>query len=156
MGSHPLVNRFLKAVFNARPCVPRYQSVWDSSLVLRYLKILSTLESLSLKELTLKLVMLIALVTGQKCQSIHLMDLGSMHKNADHCNFVVRDFVKQSEPGRKQPELILPVFKEDYRICVYFVLTEYIKRTLPHGGGVTRLFLSFVKPFQEVMFCKFE
>ena len=26
MGSHASVNRFLKAMFNARPCVPRYQS----------------------------------------------------------------------------------------------------------------------------------
>ena len=150
VGSHPLVNRFLEAVFNARPCVSRYQSVWDPSLVLGYLKTLSPLVSLSLKELTLRLVMLIALVTGQRRQSIHLMDLGSMHKNADHYNFIVRDLVKQSAPGRKQPELILPVFKEDYGICVYSVLTEYIKRTLPHRGGGTRLSLSFVKPFQAV------
>ena len=85
--------------------------------------------------------MLIALVTGQRCQTIHLMDLGSMHKNADHNNFVVRELVK----------LILPALKEDYRFCVYSVLIEYIKRALPHRGGVIRLFLSFAsKPFQAL------
>ena len=89
--------------------------------------------------------MLIALVTGQRCQSIYLMDLASMHKNADHYKFVIGDLVKHSAPRRKQPELILPAFKEDNRVCVYSVLTEYIERTLPH-----RLFLSFVKPFQAV------
>ena len=74
MGSHPLVNRFLKAVVNARPCVPRYQSIWDTSLLLSYLKTFAPLEFLNLKDLRLKLVMLIALVTGQKCQSIYVMD----------------------------------------------------------------------------------
>ena len=78
------------------------------------------------------------------------MDLDSMQKNADHYKFIIRDLVKQSAPGRKQPELILPAVKEDNRVCVYSVLTEYIKRTLPHREGVTRLFLSFVKPFQAV------
>ena len=121
-----------------------------TSLVLSYLKTFAPLESLNLKDLTFKLVMLIALVTGQRCQSIYLMDLASMQKNADHYKFVIGDLVKQSAPGRKQPELILPAFKEDNRVCVYSVLTEYIKRTLPHRGGVTRLFLSFVKPFQAV------
>ena len=45
VGSHPLVNRLLKAVFNARPSLPRYQSIWDTSIVLSYLKTLSPLGS---------------------------------------------------------------------------------------------------------------
>ena len=78
------------------------------------------------------------------------MNLDGMQQNADHYKFVIIALVKQSAPGRKQPEPILPVFKEDYRICVYSVLTEYIKRTAPHRGGETRLFISFVKLFQVV------
>ena len=73
-----------------------------------------------------------------------------MYTNADYYKFVIRDLVKQSAPGRKQPELILPVFKEDNRVCIYSVLRERIEHTLPYRGGVTRLFLSFVKPFQAV------
>ena len=42
--------------------------------------------------------MLIALVTGQRCQSIYLMDLDKMQKNADHYKFVIGDLVKQSAP----------------------------------------------------------
>ena len=150
MGSQPLVNRFLKGVFHTRPCVPRYQFIWDTSLVLSYLKQLPPFKSLSLKDLTLKPVMLIALVTSQRCQSIHLMNLDGMQQNAGHYKFVIIALVKQSAPGRKQPELILPVFKEDYRFYVYSVLTKYIKRTAPHKGGETRLFISFVKLFQVV------
>ena len=145
VGSHPLVNRFLKAAFNNRPSIPRYQSVWDPTRVLTYLKTLPLLRSISLKELTHKLVMLIALVTRQRCQSLHLMDITSVQQNADHYKFVIKDIVKQSSPGRNQPELILPAFPADCRVCVYSVLSEYIKCTTPLRGGETRLFISFVK-----------
>lgn len=121
VGSHPLVSRFIHAVYQTRPCLPRYQCTWDTSVMLNYLKTLSPVKDLKLKDLTLKLVMLIALVTGQRGQSIHLMDLQSMTKTAVKYKFVIRDFVKQSAPGRIQPELILPLFKEDNRICVYTV-----------------------------------
>ena len=94
--------------------------------------------------------MLNALVTGQRFQSIHLMDLDSMQQNSDHYKFVIKDLVKQSVPGKKQPVLILPAFKEDFSICVYSVVTEYIKRAAPRRGGETRLFIGCVKPFQAV------
>jgi len=71
--------------------------------------------------------MLTALVTGQRCQSFHLMDLTSMQQNDVHYKFYIKDIVKQSAPGRKQPELILPAFPADCRVCVYSVLSEYIK-----------------------------
>ncbi|CAH3170015.1 unnamed protein product, partial [Porites lobata] len=52
--------------------------------------------------------------------------------------------------GRNLPELILPAFPADGRVCVYSVLSEYIKCTAPLRGGETRLFISFVKPYQAV------
>ena len=46
VGSHPLVNHFLKAAFNYRPSISRYNSVWDPTRVLTYLKTLPPLESI--------------------------------------------------------------------------------------------------------------
>lgn len=82
IGSHPLVKRLLKAAFQIRPSFPRYQFMWDTSIVLAYLRDLPSLEDIDLKTLTLKLVMLCALVTGQRCQSIHLMNLEHMFYRA--------------------------------------------------------------------------
>ena len=78
IGNHPLVVRFLKGVFNLRPPVPRYKEVWDVSIVLRFLKTLSPVSSLSLKNLNLKLVMLLSLVTAQRGQTLHLLDVNLM------------------------------------------------------------------------------
>ena len=77
IGSHPLVKRFLKAAYQIRPSFPRYQFMWDTSIVLTYLRDLPSVQELSLKTLTLKLTMLRALVTGQRCQSLHLMNWNS-------------------------------------------------------------------------------
>ncbi|CAB4013988.1 Hypothetical predicted protein [Paramuricea clavata] len=68
-GTHPLVSRFLKGVFTERPSLPRYQDIWDMNIVLNHLKQSKIAKELSLKDLTLKLVMLMALLSGQRCQT---------------------------------------------------------------------------------------
>lgn len=103
-----------------------------------------------MKDLTLKLVMLVALVTGQRGQSIHLMNIQRMTQTTTEFKFVIYDLVKQSAPGRAQPELILPAYKADQRLCVYSVLLEYLNRTKPLRGLESRLFLSFIKPYKAI------
>lgn len=64
-GNHPLVSRFLKGVFELKPSLPRYNHIWDVGVVLKHLKTLKPVDSLDLKVLTLKLTMLLCLLTGQ-------------------------------------------------------------------------------------------
>ncbi|CAB4015392.1 Hypothetical predicted protein [Paramuricea clavata] len=71
-GMHPLVKRFLKGVFEQKPSLPRYAFIWDVNQVLNRLRSYPSIECISLKELTLKLVMLLALLTGQRTQAIIL------------------------------------------------------------------------------------
>ena len=78
VGNHPLVQRFLKGVFQTRPAFPPYTSTSDTSIVLTYLKTLHPPKEISLQNLTHKLVMLSALVRGQRCQTLHLMNLGQV------------------------------------------------------------------------------
>jgi hypothetical protein len=70
-GKHPLARRFLQGAFNHRPFLPRNNVTWDVSIVLHYLQQLWPISNLSLKDLTIKCVMLLALTTGQRAQSIH-------------------------------------------------------------------------------------
>ena len=56
--AHPLVSRLMKGIFKLRPAVPKYLKTWDVSVVLKYLISLSPAPLLSLKRLTLKLVMI--------------------------------------------------------------------------------------------------
>ena len=130
VGMHPLVQRFVKGVFQSRPALPRYTSTWDTSIVLSYLRTLHPAKELSLQQLTHKLVMLCALVIGQRCQSLHLMNLGTMHQDTNSSYvFFISHLVKQSAPTRDQPVLVIQRFPSDDCLCVASVLEEYIKRT---------------------------
>ena len=77
-GSHPLVLRFFKGIYELRKPQPKYNCIWDVSNVLTYLRTLHPHDAISLKSLTLKLVMLLLLVTGQRGQAIYLLSLDGM------------------------------------------------------------------------------
>ena len=73
-GTHPLVVRFLKGVFELKPSLPRYLSIWDVGTILDYLKTLAPITELNLKTLTKKLTVLLCLLTGQRCQTLAKLD----------------------------------------------------------------------------------
>ena len=74
-GEHPLVRRFLEGVFELKPSLPKYNEIWDVSLVLEYLRHLPGLENINLKDHSRKLAMLLCLLTGQRRQTIHKFDI---------------------------------------------------------------------------------
>ena len=78
----------------------------DVPKVLDLLKTWSPAKRLNLKLLTVNLVMLCLLVTGQRCQSVHLMDIRHMVKEESSYKFHIDKLVKQSRPGKPQPVLM--------------------------------------------------
>lgn len=150
VGAHPLIVRFMKGVFNLKPTKSRYCETWDVSTVLLYLQKLSPVSKLSLKLLSLKLAMLIALTLASRTQSIHLLDIRNMKKGYDVYTLFYRDLLKQSRPGKGNPVAELKAYPCDRRLCVIFALKEYLKRTQEIRGSKTSLFLSYIKPHGEI------
>ena len=134
VGNHPLVQRFLKGAFHKRPAFPRYTSTWDTSVVLTYLQTLHPPKKISLQNLTLKPVMLCALVTGQRCQTLHLMNLGQARKNPDSSYiYCIDQLVKQSALAENSPFCL---YLDSLQIASY-VLQQFLMNTLivpPHYG----------------------
>lgn len=150
IGSHPLVVRFLKGVFNLRPPVPRYKEVWDVSIVLRFLKTLSPVASLSLKNPTLKLVMLLSLVTAQRGQTLHLLDINLMSIYDSSIVFTFNKPLKQSNPRTQVKPLVLKAYTHDESLCVFSTLKEYLHRTETLRVTGSQLLISFQKPHEAV------
>lgn len=149
-GNHPLVTRFLKGVFTVRPSLPRYQEIWDVSTVLSYLKTLHPPGNLSLQLLTLKTTMLLALLSGQRCQTIHALDVSHMTLTDENCIFYIQKLLKTSRPGKHLGRLEFRNFDEDKKLCIVTVLKEYVHRTKLTRGNYTQLLLSYCKPFKPV------
>lgn len=149
VGTHPLVCRLLKGVYQQRTPLSKYNDIWDVDIVLCYLKKLSPVRSLNLKQLTLKLVMLLALVSGQRGQTIHVLNLNNMTQGKCSYTFTF-ERLKQSRPGVKLPCVKLKPFVPDKRLCVVTVLTEYLARTSSLRGQETQLLISYIKPYKKV------
>ena len=57
-------------------------------------------DKLSLKELTLKVVTLLAFLSGQRRQTLHALKVSCMQVSPDKCVFVFDKLLKTSKPGR--------------------------------------------------------
>ena len=97
-GTHPLVTRFMKGVFETRPSLPRYPETWDVNVVLDYIAGLGQPEGQDLKMLSYKIVMLLALLTGQCCQTLHALDITNIDLNAEKCTFLIMSLTENILP----------------------------------------------------------
>ena len=152
-GSHPSLVRCLKGVYNLRPPMSIYQNISDVNDVLCYLKKLSPVKLLTLKDLTLKLAMLIALVNtcGQSSNSAVSIHCWFSEVKFQVCCFF-DGLLKQSGPSFTVTFIELDAYPPDRRLCVYTVLKEYLSRTKPvrKNSQSKRLFLSYVRPYSSV------
>ncbi len=149
-GEHPLVCRFMKGVFELKPALPKYKEVWQVSTVIDYLKTTKPAGQLNLKDLSQKLAMLLCLTTGQRCQTIHLIEINGLQVLQGKFRLTTTHKLKQTKPGRHIDPIELIEFKEDGKLCVVEHLKEYLERTQKLRGVHTQLFLSFIRPYRPV------
>ena len=150
-GCHPLVVRFMKFFYNLRPPRPRYLRTWDVDVLLRLLRRLSPVKELTFKDLVLKLVTLMSLVTAQRAQTLHLLDVNMLKKDKFGYTFVFDKVIKTSRPGQSLPVLVFKAYPRDRRLCIVTVLKEFIKRrALKVKSSVNKFLVSYVAPHQGV------
>ena len=150
VGQHPLVCRFLKGVFQERPALPRYTTTWDVSEVLSYLQTLDPSAELSLKVLSQKLVMLLALLSGQRTQTLKLVHIHNIRYTEAGCLIYVTSLLKHTRPGVHQEPIKLLPYPADSRLCVVDTLSTYLEKTKSLRGLETQLFISYQKPYRSV------
>lgn len=148
-GEHPLVTRFLKGIFELKPSLPRYSVIWDVGTVLKYLQTLRPLADLPLKQLTKKLVMLLALVTAQRTQTLAKLDLTFMQILPDRIMFSIRDRIKTTRPGKHLAPIELLSYSQDLNICPVAHIKQYITKT-DSLRQTSTLLISYTKPHKAV------
>ena len=148
-GNHEIVVRFMKGIFNIRPALPKHATIWDTNIVLKYLEKMSPRTCLNLKQLTLKVVMLSALLTGQRAQTIHLFNLDNITVQGDEVQITITDPIKTSKPTWHLEPIRFQKY-ENKRLCVFTYLKHYIDRTSKLRGNEKQLFISYQKPYKKV------
>ena len=149
-GKLPIVKRFMKGVFEAKPVFPKNYFVWDVSKVFNLFRELEDPEMLDIKILSQKLCMLIILLSGgQRCQTIHSINIEDL-KVVDNSLYIpIMEKVKQTKASKHmKPLKFMPYIKEP-KLCVVTHLTQYLKLTTPRRQ-CSSLFISYIKPYKAV------
>lgn len=152
-GQPVLVCRALQGSFNQRPPMPRYSSTWDVNTVIQYMKekMGNNLE-LNLKELTLKLTVLLALSNATRASYLVALDVRFMQSTAVGITFRIPKLTKTRRSGA--PKSIPVAWFEDLKLCPVHTINCYICQTKdlkrPGSEGSNPLLISFRKPHNPV------
>lgn len=151
VASHECINRLLKGIFRLRPPAPKYDMTWDPKLVLDYVSNCFPHEQISLQELSLKTITLLAIATAQRMQTLSLIKCNNIINNDDGIMIKIDDLIKTSRPGVYQPLLRLPYIIENEKICPATALKSYLDKTRTlRSDQSDYLFISFKKPHKKV------
>ncbi|VEN36023.1 unnamed protein product [Callosobruchus maculatus] len=142
------LQRFFKGVYMLRPSSPKYGNTWDPAIVLNHLRNKCN-SDVSLEILTQKCVTLLALASGQRLQTLSLIDIRNIHHIDNRIDIHISARIKTSGRNRLQPSLQLPYFEKDPNLCVARTLLAYLKRTEAIRGSITSLFLTIRKPYKK-------
>ncbi|XP_048000312.1 uncharacterized protein LOC125237355 [Leguminivora glycinivorella] len=150
--SNDNINRFFKGVFRLNPPNPKYQSTWDTNVVLNYLSNVYPYDNIALADLTYKTCALLAIASAQRMQTISLIKLQNIKIQNDAIVIKISDFIKTSRPGTYQPLIRLPFILERPSVCPALALRNYIDKTraLRSNHSEGNLFISTRKPHKTV------
>lgn len=116
----PLVKGFCKGASVLKLPRPRYDHMWDPAPVIAKLASYYSHEELSLERLSKKLALLLALRSGQRCQTIAALRVSQISLGE-------RKIIRV--PDRNQPLLSFPRFTERSNLCIMNLLKHYLHRT---------------------------
>ena len=149
-GEEPLVVRFMKSAYNINPSLARYDKMWDVSIVLKTLEKWSPAKYLSRKQLTFKLITLLALVTGQRTQSLQALDTEHCHFETSQITFTINKILKHNKSSKTlDNKVIIPYYEANRNICPALCLKQYIERTKRERSS-SQLFIGLQAPYKPV------
>ena len=145
VGSNKLVSKLMRGIFNSNPPRPRYNVTWDIGKVLTLLRTWSPMTGLELDKLTLKVVMLMALTSAQRVQTLHKAKIDRMISTPERVIFFIDELLKQHRPGFTGLQLEFPAYPADARLCIATHIRHYIKVTRKIRGMEQYLLISHKK-----------
>jgi hypothetical protein len=154
VGQARMVITHMRAIFNLRVPQPRYECTWDVDRVLDTMLSWGKSSDLSSKMLSLKITMLLALVTAGRGSEIQAIDVHYMRQETDSVTFKLPKPTKTDHAGSALPRISLTRYT-DPQLCVVECLELYLKSTAQwreSTDGVERnnLLLSYVKPNKPI------
>ena len=135
--------------------MPRYQSSWDVSLVLDYFRAQPENNDLTLKALSRKLAMLLALTAPKRSSELQLLDTRFMRLHPEGVEFQLPGLTKTSS---EISSVFFAKFEQDHNLCVLRCLQAYLEKTrvfrpILAPAQPNQLLISYRRPHAPVKSC---
>ena len=105
------------SLFISRPPETKHQTFWDVDVVLLCLSNLGANQCRSLSDLTLKLAMLLVLISADRSSDLVKLFLNHSQVSPDRVVLTLTKIRKQDRQGYKSPNLVIPALEEDSSLC---------------------------------------
>lgn len=149
-GEHFLIKWFCRSCYVQRPPQPRYSEIWSVDRVLIWLESLGSNTKMSRKLLSLKLILLLLLVSSQRGQTILNLHVDRMICKKESITFQMKVLLKHNQLGQPLDAVTLFAYPKNKKLCIVRTLTRYIERTSGVRRGNTQLLLSYIAPFGPI------
>ena len=150
LAQHPLISRFVKGIYNLHPPVAKYTNIWDINLVLDYYAENQDNSQLTLKELTMKFVLLLMILGARRKQAIVSIDIDNVVIDQDRLVLLPNRTLKHSKPGNPLEPISYKRFSGNKKLCVVHCAEEYLAgRKELVSESTHRLLITFGKPHRE-------
>ena len=148
IGQHELIKDIMESALKNKPPKPRYTSTWDVNRVLQFIRQLGPNAGLDRKTLTLKLTMLMSLVSVARGHELKVLHLTSMHTETDKVTFSITE---KTKTNLKTLEFHRYSWSENLDVvaCLeaYIIATQALRDT---DSKKTQLLISFKSPHEPV------
>jgi len=121
-----LLKNFMKGIFHQRPNFPKHPQVWDVKLVLEFFRT-STNDTLIF--LSGKLCTLFLLLSAQRCQTLHLVQLQDVILDQNQITILTNHLLKQSRPNFHLEPITLVNYPKHKKLCIVETFKQYLDRT---------------------------
>ena len=139
----------MRGVFKQRPSLPKYTVTYDVDIVFSHI-MHSSLQNLNLKNLTFRVATVLCILSGQRSQTLGVIDTSLMHMDNNKCIFFISSLLKQSRPNFHQAPLEFVAHTDNECICPIAHIREYIEKTKELRGTQNKFFISYAPPYKAV------
>ena len=135
----------MKGVLKSKPPKPKYACTWNVQTALSLLESLEPLEDLTLKQLSYKTVLLLALTTAARAHELSSLGATYSLKKEGSWEFTLptHTHTKTSRPGHPARMIFL------LKICVVRSLTAYVEKTKKLRTSL-KLLVSYISPYKAI------
>lgn len=152
-GQHPQITALLKGMFNRKPPQPRYMTTWNVDLVLNLLRTWPEDGTLSLRQISLKVTMLMALTGAMRRSELQLLQIHHMLDKGNAIEFHIEGLTKTRRVGQAPYIIKFQEYQQEPKLNVAASIRHYITRTAQIRGEQTQMLISYVKPHRAITPC---